>query len=180
MKRDYDDGVTDGTVDFFTGFEIEKTLARGRFTLFVTGVQSLESIESAANFAEVQNGTSVTHIFFGANMSFKNVTNFAAWADMIHHYLEIGYLCSLDIDVSYLTNPEFVSAMAVVMQHVNFIPQLRIAIPNINQLNYNTMLKLDDIDFSATNAGVWTHNLHSLQTPDTFTHWSAYKNDKKV
>jgi len=43
MKRDYDNGSSEGVV-FFTGIEIEHTPAYGQNTLFVTGVQSKEAI----------------------------------------------------------------------------------------------------------------------------------------
>jgi hypothetical protein len=46
--------------------------------------------------------------------------------------------------------------------------------------NYNTMIKIDDNDFDATNPGVWTHSLHSLMSRRTFTDWDQYNNDSVV
>ena len=62
----------------------------------------------------------------------------------------------------------------------NFIPQIRIPIPYIKLWNYNTMLKIDDKNFKATNPGVWSHSLHTLQDRSKFTDWAQYKNDKVI
>jgi len=42
------------------------------------------------------------------------------------------------------------------------------------------MLKIDDVDFDATNPGVWTHSLHSLMSRDTFTSWDQYSKDQTI
>ena len=63
-------------------------------------------------------------------------------------------------------------------EYNNFIPQIRVPIPYIKLWNYNTMLKIDDKDFNATNPGVWSHSLHKLMDRNNFTDWSQYKNDK--
>jgi hypothetical protein len=42
------------------------------------------------------------------------------------------------------------------------------------------MLKIDDVDFDATNPGVWTHSLHSLMDRSKFTDWAQYNNDKAL
>jgi hypothetical protein len=65
-------------------------------------------------------------------------------------------------------------------EHRNFIPQIRVSIPYTKLWNYNTMLKIDDKDFDATNPGVWTHSLHSLMSRDTFTSWDEYQSDKTL
>ena len=169
MKRDYDTGVSDSVI-FFTGKEVEHTPAYGMFTLFVTGVQPIEHIALNLNGAE--------HIFFGANHSFKpvdnDITTWQPWEDMIEHYLKMGFLCSLDIPLSAVE--QFNDGG--LNSYSNFIPQIRVPIPYIKLWNYNTMLKIDDKDFKATNPGVWTHSLHDLQDRSKFTDWSQYKDDK--
>jgi len=46
--------------------------------------------------------------------------------------------------------------------------------------NYNTMIKLDDKGFNATNPGVWSHSLHELKDRENFTSWYDYKNDRII
>ena len=169
MKRNYDGGISEGVV-FFTGIEIEHTPAHGQNTLFVTGVQSKEDI--------ALNLQGCTHIFFGANHSFHPTDNleWARWEGMIEFFLEKGYLCSLDIPLSAVE--EFNDGG--LNDHNNFIPQIRVPIPYIKLWNYNTMLKIDDKDFNATNPGVWSHSLHTLKDRSKFTDWSQYQNDKIV
>jgi hypothetical protein len=168
MKRDYDTGSNE-EVTFFVGTEIEHTPAYGLKTLFVVGVQPVETI--AINLQGCE------HIFFGANHSFNPAFNdydgWKAWEDMIEFFLEKGYLCSLDIPLSAVE--EFHDGS--LNEHSNFIPQIRVPIPYVKLWNYNTMIKIDDKDFKATNPGVWSHSLHTLMDRKNFTDWSQYKND---
>ena len=169
MKRDYDNGTSEDVV-FFTGIEIEHTPAYGKKTLFVTGVQPVEHI--ALNLQGCE------HIFFGANHSFNPQTyeEHKAWEDMILFFLDKEYLCSLDIPLNQVE--EFNEGG--LNDYNNFIPQIRVPIPYIRLWNYNTMLKIDDKDFKATNPGVWSHSLHTLMDRSKFTDWSQYKNDEIV
>jgi hypothetical protein len=171
MKRDYADGVKEDVI-FFIGNEVEHTPAYGLRTLFVTGVQPVDAI--ALNLQGCE------HIFFGANHSFNPSFNdydgWKAWEDMIEFFLEKGYLCSLDIPLSAVE--EFHDGG--LNEHANFIPQIRVPIPYVKLWNYNTMLKIDDKDFKATNPGVWSHSLHTLMDRKNFTDWNQYKNDEIV
>jgi hypothetical protein len=171
MKRDYSDGVADNVI-FFIGNEVEHTPAFGLRTLFVTGVQPVDNIALNLHGCE--------HIFFGANHSFNPSFNdydgWKAWEDMIEFFLKKDYLCSLDIPLSAVE--EFHDGG--LNEHANFIPQIRVPIPYVKLWNYNTMLKIDDKDFKATNPGVWSHSLHTLMDRSKFTDWSQYKQDKAL
>ncbi len=170
MKRDYKDGEASDVI-FFEGIEVEHTPAFGMHTLFVTGIQS--TIDITSRLKQVGQ-----HIFFGANHSVNPSTRdeWQAWENMIEHYLKMGYLCSLDIPLNAVE--EFNDGP--LNDYDNFIPQIRVPIPYIKLWNYNTMLKIDDKDFKATNPGVWTHSLHDLKDRSKFTSWDAYKNDTKL
>ena len=176
MKRDYADGVKDN-VTYFVGIEVEKTPAIGKKTLFVTGVQAVDEIEWWFNDQECE------HIFFGANHSFNPGVNFPQdadawdnWEHMIMYFLDKGILCSLDLPYSHA---EALLESRMIVES-NFIPQIRIPLPYIEQYNYNTMIKLDDKDFNATNPGVWCHRLHNLMDDEKFTDWTKYKNDTEL
>ena len=174
MKRDYETGEADDII-FFTGVEVEKTPAFGMKTLFVTGVQS--ELEIIRHFTDEE----CDHIFFGANHSFKPGVDFPKdanawdeWEDMICYFLDKDILCSLDLPLSH-AEALLESRM---IENDFFIPQIRIPLPYIKQYNYNTMIKLDDKDFKATNPGVWCHSLHDLMDRNKFTDWSKYGLDK--
>lgn len=171
MKRDYSSGVADDVI-FFVGTEIEHTPAFGMLTLFVTGIQPHAEIQAAALAHKCE------HIFFGANHSFdpKDFEEHKQWEDMITMFLANDYLCSLDIPMSQVE--EFHDSGYC--EYDNFIPQIRVPIPYMKLWNYNTMIKIDDRDFKATNPGVWSHRLHTLLDPKNFTDWSKYKNDEVV
>lgn len=169
MKRDYTEGTLEN-IDFFFGKEVEHTPAYNMRTLFVTGLQSYIAIKQhyANELCE--------HIFFGANHSFNPQTyeEHKQWEEMICPLLREGILCSLDIPINQVE--EFHESGYC--EFDNFIPQIRVPIPYVKLWNYNTMIKIDDKDFKATNPGVWSHSLHKLMDRSAFTDWSQYKNDK--
>ena len=171
MKRDYTTGIEEN-ITFFIGEEIEHTPAYGMKTLFVTGIQSVEEIAKHLQ--------GCTHIFFGANHSFNPLPDdyygWKAWEEMIQFFLDKDYLCSLDIPLSAVESFND----GGLNEHNNFIPQIRVPIPYIRLWNYNTMIKLDDKDFKATNPGVWSHSLHTLMDRSKFTDWNQYKNDEII
>jgi hypothetical protein len=161
-------------VNFFFGKEVEKTPAFGKQTLFVVGIQPVDEI--AYHFARHPSG--VEHIFFGANHSFcpRTPTEWDRWSAMIVHFLKLGYVCSLDIPVTHVEDFND----TCLCEYRNFVPQIQVSIPYVKLWNYNTMIKIDDSDFDATNPGVWTHSLHSLMSRRTFTDWDQYNEDKPV
>ena len=157
-------------VKFFKGTEVERTPAFGKKTLFVVGIQPIDSIIAHMHGEE--------HIFFGANHSFnpKTPEEWRKWESMITYFLERGRLCTLDIPISAVE--EFHEGG--LCDYRNFIPQIRVSVPYTKLWNYNTMLKIDDKDFDATNPGVWCHSLHSLMSRETFTGWDDYEGDSKL
>lgn len=169
MNRSYTSGTAKDVI-FFIGNEVEHTPAYGMKTLFVTGVQPVEHIAMNLQGCE--------HIFFGANHSFNPQTpeEHKLWEQMIFYFLDKDYLCSLDIPINQVE--EFHESGYC--ERDNFIPQIRVPIPYVKLWNYNTMLKIDDRDFKATNPGVWSHSLHTLMDRSKFTDWSQYSNDEIV
>ena len=162
---------------FFIGTEVEHTPAYGHKTLFVVGLQGTKEILDILG-----NQQHITHVYFGANMSFPSSirTNDAVfwdpWDNMIQRCLDAGYLCTLDIDITCV---EGLLESGLTENH-NFIPMISVKLPYINQLGYNATLKLDDKDFRATNPGVWCHSLHTLQKRSVFTDWSKYTKDEPL
>lgn len=158
---------------FFIGQEVEHTQAHGKKTLFVVGIQPRAEIARHLHSCE--------HIYFGANQSFPRLaTNdgaeWAKWETMIYHFLELDYLCTLDLDIACV---EGLLESGLIENH-NFIPMISAKLPYIKQLGYNATLKLDDKDFRATNPGVWCHSIHDLQTRSAFTNWSEYTKDETL
>jgi len=179
MQRDYADGVKKD-IEFFVGTEVERTPAHGMKTLFVVGIKDPNEIIYLAQ----NNGCK--HIFVGANQCFDPGLQVAsglslydagkAWENMIMPLLDRGFLVTLDFDAKWT---EFVSESSY-CSHDSFIPQISVKIPYIQQLNYNTMLKIDDKDFKASNPGVWCHSLHDLMDRRVFTPWTEYGKDQPL
>ena len=155
MKRPYLNNIDQQSqVDFFVGYEVEKTPAYKQKTLFVVGVQPVNTI------LEKFNEANCTHIFFGANHSYlvNEESEWFDWEDMIEFFLRKDILCSLDISVKNAID----FTESVLLEYNNFIPQLRVEIPYLKLWNYNTTIKLDDLSFNYSNPGVWCHHLHTL------------------
>ncbi len=181
MNRDYGTGTADN-ITFFTGVEVEKTPAFGMKTLFVTGKQDYNEIEKRFYNVVDQDGnksSNIEHIFFGANHSYNPVTadEFEDWDLMIRAFTDQEILCSLDIP-STINLEWFLDGGLVESDY--FIPQLRVVVPYVKQWNYNTMVKIDDKDFKASNPGVWCHSLHDLMDREKFTDWGKYGLDKVI
>lgn len=171
-------------VKFFTGTEIEHTPTYGQKTLFVVGLQNPKEILDilAEHRSHLDTTKHITHVYFGANMSFPSSirTNDAVfwnpWENMIQACLDAGYWCTLDIDVACVEG----LLETALCEHNHFIPMISVKLPYVRQLGYNATLKLDDKDFDATNPGVWCHSLHALQKRSVFTDWSKYTKDQTL
>lgn len=164
---------------FFTGVEIEHTPVHGHQTMFVVGLQDIEQIKWQIGEANAKRKEKITHVYFGANMSFPNpnvndADTWKQWETMIQHFLDHGYWCTLDIDVSAVEG----LLEGALTEHHQFIPMISVKLPYIKLLGYNATLKLDDKDFAATNSGVWCHSVHTLMSRDKFTGWSEYTKDQ--
>lgn len=165
------DGFND-TEKFFIGTEVEHTPAHGMRTLFVIGLQDPSKIDQMYKVYNCE------HIYFGANMSFPKLADtdweeWGTWDKMIKEILDLGFLCTLDIDS---TQVEGLLESGLTEYH-NFIPMISVKLPYLQQLGYNATIKIDDKDFDATNPGVWCHSLHDLQNRNVFTPWSKYTKD---
>jgi|LakMenE18May11ns_1017448.scaffolds.fasta_scaffold9677475_2 hypothetical protein len=176
MKRDYTSGTAEA-VTFFVGDEIERTPAYGMKTLFVVGVHEPQDILDLLRTKLAY--SVVTHIYFGANQSFNPTgTNDAAtwkpWEDMIYVLLENDYWCTLDLDVRDVEG----LLESGLIEKRRFIPQISVKLPYLQQLGYNATIKLDDVDFAATNPGVWCHKLNTLLDETKFTNWDQYGKDE--
>jgi hypothetical protein len=162
-------------VNFFVGTEVEHTPAFGTRTLFVVGLHDPHVVLTAVkNYHQT-----IEHIYFGANQSFPAlaINDGEAWRDwefMIQTCMDLGFLCTLDLDVA---QAEGLLESSLIENHL-FIPMISVKLPYIKQFGYNATLKIDDKDFEFSNPGVWCHSLHDLQKRRVFTPWSKYTQDE--
>lgn len=161
-------------VIYFIGTEVEHTPVYGEKTLFVAGPQDGDEIVSNALKHNCK------HIYFGANQSFPlhkiDITEVIKWKQMILHCLNKGFWCTLDFDIC---NSSAILEMDL-SKYDKFIPIISAKIPNISEYNKNTILKIDDIGFDATNEGVWCHKLNDLKDNTVHTSWDKYTGDISI
>ena len=169
-------------VKFFVGPEVEQTPAFSKKTLFVVGLQDTALVERLAREHKTP------HIFLSANRSFDSVemtdsgvykvgdTLASDWEKQINHLLDKGFMVSLDY-------PAHKHAMVLkilnagIWQSRNFVPVLSVAIPHVSTSSPNLTVKIDDINFKATNPGVWCMHHHEVTDSNRFTDWQEYGND---
>lgn len=163
--------------DFFTGVEVENSPAKGMQTLFVVGIQPVDTI-----LANVLNSKS-QHVYIGANMSLHNLEYddhiaWREWDSMIEGVLDSNIVSYVTVDFTTAQVEGFLESRASEDNRV--IPMISVKLPYTKLLNYNTTIKIDDKGFNATNPGVWCHSLHDLMNRETFTPWHAYVGDNPV
>jgi len=167
--------------NFFVGTEIEHSPAKDRRTMFVIGLQTEEQILWQIGESDRRSKTAISHVYFGANQSFPNPAvddsaNWSAWESMIQKFLDRGYWCTLDLDVSAVA----ALCEGSLVEHSQFIPMISVKMPYTRLLGYNATVKIDDHDFRATNPGVWCHSLHNLMNRECFTSWDQYTKDEVI
>lgn len=156
-------------VTYFTGIEVEHTPHHGDVTLFVVGCQPAEEILRQAASASAQ------HIYLGANKSFRPHNS---WKEVTAHLLDAGLCVTLDYPVWQHYN--VCCVMGDLMSHPRLTPMISVEIPHVGDVNPNTTVKIDDVDFNSTNPGVWCHPLRSFLIPQHFTPWEAYEQDQVI
>ena len=166
MKRDGHNNVA-----FFIGPEVEHTPAYSKKTLFVVGKQDIKSILKHATEHKV------THIFMGANHSFDaSIPVSPYWNETIIALLDKGFWVTLEYEahlhkamLSVLNPATWLSRM--------FVPLLSVRIPSIHTTSSNLTVKIDDVDFNATNPGVWCMHFKEVTDSNRFTDWTEYGSD---
>lgn len=173
-------------VKFFVGPEIEQTPAFGKKTLFVVGLQELAVIDGLAKAHKT------SHIFLSANRSFDGLevsdkgvyqvvgeagtTAASAWEAQIHALLDKGYMVSLDYP-AHKHDMVLKVLNAGIWQSRNFVPILSVAVPHVSTSSKNLTVKIDDINFKATNPGVWCMHHTEVTDSNRFTDWQEYGDD---
>jgi hypothetical protein len=164
------------TRTFFTGVEVEHTVAYGSKTLFIIGTPSIDKINT--EIRDLAEDNFITqHLYFGTSQTYKNIDMETAktFEHLIIHYLDnSNFWVTLDFDVADINRVH----EAGYCKYNRFIPMISVKLPYINLLNYHATLKLDDTQWGHSNPGVWTHHLQSLLGKNVYTDWSAYKGDK--
>lgn len=162
---------------FFRGLEAEHSPAHGMETIFVVGVQPFTEILGWVEKYSVGDNP-IKHVCFGANKSFNPVEGIDLddWFSMIRLLLKEDLWVTLDFDSRYAEDV----LESGLCEYRRFIPIISVILPYISLFNYNTVVKIADSGFEATNPGVWCHNLHDLMDKSKFTSWDKYQEDRLV
>lgn len=166
MIRDYEDGVSDTPV-LFVGTEVEHTPHYGKKTLFVVDMQPVDEVVEAA----VAEG--VEHIYLAANHSYNKVES-EQWRDYMIAICNRDAIGStaITIEVNCL---DLDGAVIQICKHYGIHLMVGVAIPGYHE---DITVKIDDVDFKASNPGVWCYN--PLASTQGFTPWCDYSQDKVI
>jgi hypothetical protein len=176
MQRNYLNALhapNKSAVEYFVGYEIEKTCYHGLKTLFVVGCENMSQRRNNIQALAASNGCQ--HIFFGANHSFTitdelQLMQFEGCLTSLSHQFKI----SLDVGTDMLAKAKHANLHRV----PNICLQIRLVVPGAQDFNQLTQVKVDDVTFNSTNPGVWTVPLTSIMVDTAFTGWSEYSNDE--
>jgi hypothetical protein len=184
IERDYGTGPTT-SVNYFIGTEVESSPAKDMLTLFVVGIQPMDTLKRIIGDRSSYHDHSkyIRHVYLGANMSFHSVANddYYTWRQidgMIDELLDGTSIDYITVDITASQIEGFLESSASDNNRV--IPMVSVKLPYLRLLNYNTTIKVDDKSFDATNPGVWCVPLENLTKRKYFTPWSAYKGDTPV
>lgn len=157
---------------YFIGPEVEHTPAFSKRTLFVVGKQKLDQIERIAREYKTP------HIFMGANHSFDvdPTDGTLYWDNTITALLDRGFWVTLDYPAHQHDKVQLILNKGI-WQSRQFVPLLSVRISNIQTSSPNLTIKLDDVDFKASNAGVWCWNHQAITDANRFTDWQDYETD---
>ena len=161
---------TEHAVKFFTGVEVEATPVKGCKTLFVVGLADKEEI-----IMHYEN-SGATHIYFGADLSFTAESNTVKWLLMMAPFLNRLIPCTLDMCIIQAAK---VNKHIIKTNCAALIPLIRMPMPNLDNFNANTTIKIDD-HWNGSNGGVYCAKLDSLTVAHNFTPWSAYSKDEPI
>lgn len=153
--------------NIYTGRAAEHTVCQDEPTVFVVGIQNVHDIESCVQDFQA------THVFLGARSSFPRDANASVWGyyqGMAKYFLKAGLWVSLEVDVSQVID----MCESGLSEFHKFVPVISARVPYIDQLGYNAVLKINDIEHGKTNFGVWCHRIHDLKSNQAFTHGNAY------
>jgi hypothetical protein len=166
-------------VDFFIGPEVEHTPAYSKRTLFVVGKPKLDQIERMAREYKTP------HVFMGANHSFEldqlngdgKWDENSYWNQTITSLLDHGFWVTLDYP-AHQHNSVLKMLNPGIWLCRTFVPLLGVRIPKVQNSSVNLTIKIDDIDFAATNPGVWCLHHHEITDSNRFTDWTEYSTDE--
>lgn len=171
LVRNYsnENGETNGEASFFVGIEVERTAQHGEPTLFVVGIQDVNEIMALANERHIN------HIYLGANKSFHTTDD---WEPLIDELLSEGHWVTIDYPVR--CHNFIMRLLQNHMRNSRLIPMISVELSNVELYNYNTTLKIDDLDIDHSNPGVWCWQLHDLMNRENFTDWDNYVDDEVI
>jgi len=151
--------------DFFYGFEVENTPAKGLGTAWLVGLPADGDTAVSLAYGYPQ-------LRMGANNSFnpKSDAEWGKWEEVLLYAINNGVeWVSLEFGIEHYMRV----LESSIVEYPNFIPILKIDMPYINQLGYNSVLKIGDTA-EKTNPGSWTVYVHELISRKAYTPNSHY------
>lgn len=156
-------------VAFYIGNEATHTNANSAKTLFIVGLKNIDLILSLV--AEHK----CSHVYLGTKQTFLRGER---WHETASRLLKEGLKVTLEYPYEmheYVTQ----TYPADVISHRNFIPVVRISIPNI-QINKNLVVKIDSDRATSFNPGVWTIPVGEGLDHNRLTQWGEFDKDIPV
>lgn len=181
MNRDYE-GLTTDRVSHFIGREVENTPAYGLETLFIVpdGKSTDEIIQIIKKHeSEVENVyLNANHIMIEHEMDPSDFFS-RDWGSVLETIEKSRHIKYATIEIF---NPLNIAMLEdFLKKYKKLIFNVSIQIPNAEEYRNRVSIKIDDIDFKATNPGVWSCVVTDIMAHSyTFTPWEQYKKDRII
>lgn len=176
MKRDYKDQDSVSGVKAFVGIEIENTQAKGLPTLFLDP----SKLSNAEMIVMIVSNSHVRHIYLNANhYPIEDDLYFGRFEEVLQY---IEGRSSIDLVTVEIQNSQAIANLG--KSYLDRFQKLilNVSIPIKDAKNYanRISIKIDDVDFKATNPGVWVQPMSEILSTRNFTGWDHYKNDEVI
>jgi len=149
---------------FSVGKEIDRTICKGKETLFVSGWQPKEEILARAL------NQKINYIHF---TDFNPVLGkqFNLWEKLIKDLLKVK-----DLVVTLEFEPKYCRDIIEMKfnEKENFVPIICFCIPDAEKFNINSSFKITDKWFAGSNEGMWTAPLTNLFKKSYLNSWHKY------
>ena len=162
MKREYSTGIAE-VKKFFTGNEVEHTPNFGKKTIFVPldASEPIKSLEWC------------DHVYLWANHTYDR-WRIVQYLDAIEELRERE-----KVDIRVTVEVPCTEANDIInyryREYVTYVVSVRI--PYVEERKDNIYIKIDDVDFKASNSGVWVVPVKELMRDEVKTSWEAYSSD---
>lgn len=167
MRREYSTWTSEDSTAFI-GNEVECTMFKGLKTLFIP-LEIWASIQGGISVkADKMKEMWIEHLYIGANHTYYKDQAI----EIIQQVIERADWLKMTLEIP----PENFDDIVDIPHSENLCIVLSVRVKNV-EARENLYIKIDDVDFNASNSGVWVAPVGDIMLDKNKTTWEAYSKD---